>query len=278
VVSLNEGESITPAVFGEQLRRTREGAGLTLEDIAAETKVSVAILTGLETGRFQFLPERVFCRSFVAQYARTVGVGEEPLVSAFESAWEDYSQTSGVHTNLEIVADDLGPSIRWRFWAPITAGAAILLVAAVVILRGSGSPGEGLAPDPRRSGVREVVETLANDPVVIPTPRTRRVRTEPAVGPSETTVRMIVEVEAGEECWIHYRDRDGMTGQRLLTDGQSLALELAGPVKLTVGNAGAVQLTVDGTTYRDLGLPGQVIHTEVTLRGLAPHGSGASEG
>ena len=45
------------------------------------------------------------------------------------------------------------------------------------------------------------------------------------------------------------------------------------PVKLTVGNAGAVHLTIDGQRYDDLGLPGQVIHTEVTDIGFRPHGS-----
>jgi len=85
-------------------------------------------------------------------------------------------------------------------------------------------------------------------------------------------VKMIFEVGPGEECWIHYRDRDGMTGENLLVNGDRLSLELVGPVKLTVGNAGAVRLTVDGRLYSDLGLPGQVIHTEVTSERLTPLG------
>ncbi len=278
MVTLDEGDSITPSAFGEQLRRTREGAGLRVEDIAAETKVSKAILNGLEQGNFKFLPERVFCRSFVAQYARTIGVDDGPLLVAFDQAWEEYSATSGVHANLEVLVDDLGPSIRWRFWIPITAGAVILLVAAAVILRGSTSPGEGLAPDPRRSGARTVASTLATGPTAKPTPQVQRSQTAIGDVEDDSMVRMTVQVDLGNECWIHYRDREGMTGQQLLTNGQSLALELEGPVKLTVGNAGAVQLTVDGTTYRSLGLPGQVIHTEVTQGGLTPLGSGESNG
>lgn len=278
MVKLNDGDLITPAIFGEHLRLTREGAGLRIEDIAAETKVSKAILNGLEKGNFKFLPERVFCRSFVAQYARTIGVEEGPLLESFDRAWEEYSAASGAYSNLEILTDDLGRSIRWRFWIPITAGVAILLVAAAVILRGSASPGEGLAPDPRRSGVRTVTAALAASPVAKPTPQLQPARTQIVDAEVESMVRMTVEVDLGTECWIHFRDRDGMTGQQLLTNGQRLALELVGPVKLTVGNAGAVRLTVDGTTYRDLGLPGQVIHTEVTQQGLNPLGSGESDG
>ncbi len=275
---LDDGDSITPSAFGEQLRRTREAAGLRVEDIAAETKVSKAILHGLEQGNFKFLPERVFCRSFVAQYARTIGVEDGPLLESFDQAWEEYSSTSGIHPNLEFLTDDLGPSIRWRFWIPIAAGVAILLVAAAVILGGSTSPGEGLAPDPRRSGVRTVSATQTTSPAAKPTPQLQPTQTETKDVADGSIVRMTVEVDLGTECWIHYRDRDGMTGERLLANGQRLALELGGPVKLTVGNAGAVQLTVDGRIYRDLGLPGQVIHTEVTQQGLTPLRSGESGG
>ena len=51
-------------------------------------------------------------------------------------------------------------------------------------------------------------------------------------------VVIVVRVRPETECWIHYRDRDGSTGQQLLANGQKLELELGGPVKLTVGNAG----------------------------------------
>jgi len=276
VVNANDAESVSPVVFAEQLRGAREDSGLRLEDIVAETKVSRAILDALENGSFQFLPERVFSRSFVAQYARIVGADEGPLLEAFDSAWEQYSMSSGIHPNLEVLADDLGPSIRWRFWIPIAAGVVVLLVAAAVILRSSTSISDGLAPDPRRSGARQVKETRASLPAVRPTPHSKPART-PAEEAIEPLVEMTVRVDLGEECWIHFRDRDGMTGERLLRNGQQLDLELAGPIKLTVGNAGAVQLTVDGLLYRDLGLPGQVIHTEVTHGRFTPLGSDESE-
>jgi len=267
VVDLDDDIPCDPATFGEQLRRTREGAGLRVEDIAAETKVSKGILGALEDGQFRLLPERVFCRSFVAQYARTVGVDEKPLLTAFDQAWEGYCATSGTHPNLEVVSDDLGPSIRWRFWIPIAAGVLILLIAAVVILRGSTSMGDGLAPDPRRSGASQATKALATQRSAQPTPRMQV--PEPVLErPADSMVDLTVTVGPGEESWIHYRDRNGMTGQSLLANGERLELELAGPVKLTVGNAGAVEILVGSKVFSDLGLPGQVIHTEVTRDGF----------
>jgi hypothetical protein len=47
-----------------------------------------------------------------------------------------------------------------------------------------------------------------------------------------------------------------------------LAIELVGPVKLTVGDADAVMIEVAGVEYKGLGRPGQVVHTEVSSEGL----------
>jgi hypothetical protein len=92
--------------------------------------------------------------------------------------------------------------------------------------------------------------------------------------PASEVVRLTVRVDDGKECWINYRDGEGNTDQRLLTGGQELLLELNGPVKFTAGNAAVVTLEVAGRTYRDLGAPGQVVHTEVTAEGVVPLGAG----
>jgi cytoskeletal protein RodZ len=255
----------------------RESAGLTVEDISVETKVSSRILRALEAGDFRHLPEKVFCRSFVTQYAHTIGIDDGPLVSEFDRAWEFYTVSSGTHPNLSVETRDLGFTIRWRFWIPITIGALILIFAAIAILGGRTSAGDGLQPDPRRSGARQVAAAMPTQPPALATTaqRTAAPIREPT---GDSVVRMTVEVDDGEECWIQYRDGDGMTGQRLLANGQQLALELVGPVKLTVGNAGAVRLIIDGRTYHDLGLPGQVIHTEVTQEGFMPLGTTGVDG
>ncbi len=58
-----EGPPNHPKTFGEELRRLRESAGLSLEDIAEETKISKRILNNLEAGDFRFLPQMVFSRN-----------------------------------------------------------------------------------------------------------------------------------------------------------------------------------------------------------------------
>lgn len=267
-----------PKSFGEELRRLREGSGLSIEDIAGETKVSNRVLESLESGRFQYLPEHVFSRNFVRQYARTIGYDEQRLVKAFDEAWEQFQLTSGTHPALLVEEAPPQRPIRWRFWIPIAVGALILLTVAWVILMGS-EPGENLMPASGSwpsngiSVAASATSTPDEDggmPAEWPA--------DDGGGSNGNVVTMLVRVNIGKECWIHYRDREGVTDGRLLNGGDELQLQLRGPVKFTVGNAGAVSIVVGETEYSDLGAPGQVIHTEVSPTGLVRLGVGGRDG
>jgi cytoskeletal protein RodZ len=266
-----DGHPTHPRAFGEELRRLRSNSGLEIDDISAETKISRRVLDALESGKFQYLPESVFSRSFVRQYARTIGYDEERLVTAFDEAWERFQLTSGTHPALVIVEAPPKEPIHWRFWFPIAAGVVILLIVVFLILTGS-EPGEELLPDPRRafSAQARPEDDPAGAAAALGTVPVQR-----AVSVASDTISITVRVQDEKECWIQYRDREGMTDQRLLRGGQEIRLELRGPVKFTVGNAGAATILVGDTEYRDLGLAGQVIHTEVSRDGLIPLGAGA---
>jgi transcriptional regulator with XRE-family HTH domain len=255
-MSAMEGVPNHPKAFGEELQRLRESTGLSLEDIAEETKISRQILRSLESGDFRFLPQKVFSRNFVTQYAAVVGADPQQLADAFEAAWERFLLASGAHLQIDVDEAPFIQAIRWRFWLPVTIAAAILIVAAVVILRSS-APEVHLAAEGRSTPMPRAV--------------TRSVPATPSMLPTATEIvdeADRVRVHPEMECWIHFRDRDGVAGGKLLAGGTEERIDLMGPVKLTVGDADAVVIEVAGVEYGGLGRPGQVVHTEVSSEGL----------
>ena len=62
------------ALPGQHLRHHRLNAGLSLEQIAVETKVRAAFLEQVEREDFESLPAPVFVRGYVFQFARAVGL------------------------------------------------------------------------------------------------------------------------------------------------------------------------------------------------------------
>ena len=259
----------TPEAFGQRLQRLRLELGLSLDDISLETKISKRVLEALEAGAFQYLPERVFSRSFVGQVARVMGCDPEALVVEFDAAWESHLLTSGAGRPTFVDEPDGGPTIRWRFWFPISVCAAILVVVGIVILSGS-EPGQAALVEQPRLVVQRAAATPVGTPLAPPLAVSAATEAPPDTG----LVDLKILVEPNEECWIRYRDREGRSEQRLLAGGESLELQLEGPVKLTVGNASAARLMVGGVLYGDLGVPGQVVHAEASLEGLTELGAG----
>jgi transcriptional regulator with XRE-family HTH domain len=69
--------------FGPNLRRLRLQRGLTLEQIAEQTKVSVAMWEGLEQNDLSRWPSGLYARSYVRDYAEIVGADPDSTVDEF---------------------------------------------------------------------------------------------------------------------------------------------------------------------------------------------------
>jgi len=263
-----EASPTEPRAFGEQLKRLREATGISLEDITSETKISRRILEALESGKFQFLPEQVFSRNFVRQYAEVIGFDAERALRWFDAAWESFRVNSGSFPAL--VVDERPPSSwtpSWRLWLPL--GMAVVILAAVTITvwrdRARGEAQVQVVSSSVEAAVPSLVPTIPPSPTIQPSP-TPASAVQP--GGEDAVVKVKVSVSEGRECWVRWRDREGRTGQMLLRQGESWEDGLPGPALLTIGNAGSAKLSVNGAAYESLGRSGQVVHLEVSGAGI----------
>src|SRR5215218_8497389 len=70
--------------LGADLRRERERRGLALRTISENTKVSIALLEGLEADDISRWPGGIFRRAFVRTYAQCVGLDPDMVMRRFE--------------------------------------------------------------------------------------------------------------------------------------------------------------------------------------------------
>src|SRR5215471_588531 len=70
--------------FGANFRKAREAAGLPLEKIATETKISTRFLTAIESESFQLLPGGIFNRGFIRAYAEYLGLDANQAVADYD--------------------------------------------------------------------------------------------------------------------------------------------------------------------------------------------------
>lgn len=70
----------------------RQTNGISLEEIARNTKLKVTTLKAIEDANFDVLPGGIYNISYIRQYARAIGANEGDLVKMYQALRPDGSQ------------------------------------------------------------------------------------------------------------------------------------------------------------------------------------------
>lgn len=218
--------------LGRRLRDARNERDLSIEEVAWRTRIRPDYLRALEHERFQAIGHHAFVRSHLHSYARSLGLDPDALVEWYRSAHEPEEPSPIETLDRQVrIASKQRPKLSWIRAAGVAA--AFLVAAGVVgILHGPGDKGAGsprLAALPRLSGPPEAS-------------RDRVVRPQVLGG-----VRL--EVVATGRCWIRALVDGKEVFEGVLTAGTARAFGGASRVEVTIGNASAVRLTVNGAPF-----------------------------
>jgi transcriptional regulator with XRE-family HTH domain len=80
---------VAAAPFGPRLRMERERRRITLESIAANTKISLGLLKDLEQDNVSRWPSGIFRRAFIKAYAQAIGLDPDDLAREFLERFPD---------------------------------------------------------------------------------------------------------------------------------------------------------------------------------------------
>ena len=128
--------------FGPRLRQERERRQISLDSIAANTKISQSLLEGLERDDVSKWPSGIFRRSFVRSYAQAIGLDAEEIVKEFAERFPDPADPPPQSSVAEIAAPTpvVEQPIRPMRTAPVAASDAasdhVELVFRVSVPRG----------------------------------------------------------------------------------------------------------------------------------------------
>jgi cytoskeletal protein RodZ len=86
-----------------ELQQRRQRAGISLEQIAERTKISIRFLKAIESEEFEKLPGGIFATSYLRQYAAVVGIDEAALLERYRTRWAPRS---------EVVEEPVRESVR----------------------------------------------------------------------------------------------------------------------------------------------------------------------
>jgi cytoskeleton protein RodZ len=276
---------------GDELRQRREALGLDLAEVAATLRIKPAYLVALEAGRPNELPGAVYAIGFIRAYADHLGLDSGEMLRLFK-------QQSALFTAKPDLAFPIQLGER-------SMPGGMLLVALILAVCGYGgwfylSTGDGPRPErvaqiplellPYREAFR------APPPVSQPMVEAQAAPRSPAV-PSEGSEHSgsggrpsaagsalaavpaatdpapnspgEVVIRATADSWIQIRDaRQSVLLTRVLKAGESCRAPDRPGLSMRTGNAGGLEITVNGVPAPPIGGRGMV-RRNVALDGHA---------
>ncbi|MCL4704308.1 DUF4115 domain-containing protein [bacterium] len=272
--------------IGEKLKAARAVKGVALEDIAGRTRINLAYLRNMEEGKFDFLPKPIVM-GFLKTFAKEVGLDGNELAMQLQPpelpidfaapAAEMRKQATAVATAVSptpvLNQDDL-KSVRpgFPYLKEILLGLGTLLVMALLFYFVARSPEEEpqtesipaqneSAPPPVASGpVQEIsIAQMAANPAQQP-------QTDSTVAVKQ--VEVTLEARFKDRVWLAITIDDSLKTDSIYRAGMAETWRAKKNFRLSMGNAGAVTLLLNGKELEKIGLVGQVADVVITPAGV----------
>jgi cytoskeletal protein RodZ len=211
--------------LGVVLQKARESRHLTIGDVADATNVRESYLQALEDELpLDSFPAPVYARFFLREYARFLGLEEEPLVRAQEARMGPVEQV------IEVPPPAVPPPRRW-------VGAVLAAVALAGLLALTVS-----SLWPHAATTPTTVGSHRRVPALTPSPSSSPISVSKPHG-----MRAILTFS--QPCWVSATADGKVLAERTFIAGVSVRLRARRTLTLRLGNAGGVDLRINGKRY-----------------------------
>lgn len=249
--------------IGETMRRERVRQGLDLQTVSENTKIGTRMLKAMEAGDFGKLPGGVFTRSFVRQYATALGLDPAYVEAELtELNLQPEEKNSSSERNVE-------PATRRTLFADAvpeakSIGSSLIWVAVAVLVCG----GIFFLLERSRSGSpvpAQVAEKTA-PPVIQEVKKPEPIA--PAAPPAAANSGLQVVLSASAKTWVSVSADGKPQFSAIMQPGEKREVHAEETVKLTTGNAGGIDVQLNGKPLESLGERGQVRTVDLTRSGI----------
>jgi cytoskeletal protein RodZ len=242
--------------IGTTLAAARETAGLSLEDVAAATRIRRTLIMNIEDDDYSACGGDFYARGHLRNIAVAVGLDPAPLLAEFDAARPEAAPARATEV-FEAETTTWKERRGGPNWSAAMAAALVLVIAYGLVQAFSGSGGGGHdVADPSRT----TSAPPSTSPPASPTPS----GDDSAVAQAPRG-KVTVAVRATDRSWVQVTTTSGQElFQGLLQPGQEKTFTDKTRLKLVIGNAGGVELTVNGSAIGAPGRRGQVARVQFT--------------
>lgn len=242
---------------GQQLRAAREEKGLSLDDVAAQTRIPLRHLASIETGDWDNLPAPTYTIGFAKNYAAAVGLDRTEVGNQLREEMGGQRFAS----NAADVFEPADPRRTMPKWLVLGGIAAVIVLVVLMTWLNNRSLQQNPATAPQE----------ASEPAPTPAPAARA---KPSASPA--LAQGPVVLAATGPAWIQVTDQGKTLFEGELQAGQTYTVpQTATAPMLKAGKPEALNVTVGGAAAPPVGPAGKVVTVSLAPASLMKGGAPA---
>ena len=234
--------------LGSMITQARKSAAMSIDDLSAATNIRGPLLKEMESDNFSQCGGETYARGHLRNIAVKLGADPQIFLSAFEEEQmhAERSMRDLLVENSVMKQPEEARKVSWKVLAAISIGSLGVAGLVQIIVSNTSSP---TIPAP--------VSSISATPTST---------TAPAPEPSEKTtvstgtgVEVVINAARGKS-WLFVSDASGRTlfsGQ--ISTGSTKTFSSDVSLNFKIGNAGGVDLVVNGKKIDSIGLDGEVV-------------------
>jgi len=238
--------------LGSLIAKARKDAGLSLEDLAAKTNIRISVLSEIEKDNFSQCGGETYARGHVRNIASILKADQKEFIRLYdeEQGGEVRSMKDLLVENNVMRQPEDARKISWKVLVMISIVSLFVVGIAQVIISNTAST-DKVSAKPSTSAAPSSTETQSESPEAEPSAQ--------STFSTGTGVEVVVDATRAKS-WLFVSDAAGRTlfsGQ--IPRGGAKTFSSDSQLNLKVGNAGGVDLKVNGKKVPSLGVDGEVV-------------------
>jgi cytoskeletal protein RodZ len=257
--------------FALDLKNAREAKGITLSDISEATLINVSLLEAIEQGNYAILPQ-AYVRAFIREYAGIVGLDPDEVIQRYDTQVRQAVEPPQGGGEAPTTPQPARPPVAEpsrnssTLMSPRLARTALIGIAVVALgialwnlLRDDAGkavpeiPFQSVMKESERRAADEAQSVLKKDTV-----------------PPQPRDSLLLSAVTTDTVWVHLVIDGQAPRDYIFKPNMKMSWKALNRFSVTLGNAGAIQFTLNKKNLGTLGLPGRVVrNVELTRHSLS---------
>ena len=243
--------------LGALIAKSRTDARLSIEDLSKLTNIPATLLRDMENNNFAKCGGETYARGHLRNIATKVGIDERIFLDLFESEVTAPAKPIRelLNENNVTMPYQEPKRISWKILAAGSAAALILFAGAQIFFLDSENPAElevitTASATPSEPAAESVVPSTTASP--------ETTSTSTVSGPAGVNLELVA---SRGTTWLYATNEDGkVLFSGMIRKGNSKNFIQPVQVNLRVGNAGGVDISVNGENVGSVGANGEVVN------------------